>query len=416
MGCSSSKNIDAQLAGDFFGNESEHIENNNFSGHAAPEGATVRSAPTPEAKSILKSSPSNNGVYQSPGLEEGKSAKKKTKKSKSKGSFDDAAEPASPTHPSASSSSPSARPIQAQVQQQQPQQQQRVKKNKLVKGNVNDSNGSLNSSQQQQLPLQQQGTNQVSPGNKKTKVGTSQKSPNSRKNQPITSSHDNSSSNNAANDTSDPNTSGNKQRKSTYVAPPSSESFVVNPTPKMDAATKKGIGPTATPVSPEKPPPPHVAPPVPPPPPPFPGQSEVEGTSASTYAQQRSQHLPPEPPPPKPIVLDDDDFSVAPSLAVEMRSIVNHTFDDVYQRGKKVRSQDMWKKIWFCRDRGQSVELGHFCLLCLLLCAHHASFVRANLVLNRHKRLLPNLLKSSVSVHSRSSLLGRTDRRVPYMP
>jgi hypothetical protein len=34
--------------------------------------------------------------------------------------------------------------------------------------------------------------------------------------------------------------------------------------------------------------------------------------------------------------LDDDDFSVAPSLDVEMRSITKHTFDDVYQRGRKV--------------------------------------------------------------------------------
>ena len=35
--------------------------------------------------------------------------------------------------------------------------------------------------------------------------------------------------------------------------------------------------------------------------------------------------------------LNDDDFSVAPSLEVAMRSIVAHKFADVYQKGKKVR-------------------------------------------------------------------------------
>ena len=35
--------------------------------------------------------------------------------------------------------------------------------------------------------------------------------------------------------------------------------------------------------------------------------------------------------------LDDDDFSVAPSLDVEVRSITKTTFDDIYARGKQVR-------------------------------------------------------------------------------
>jgi hypothetical protein len=104
-----------------------------------------------------------------------------------------------------------------------------------------------------------------------------------------------------------------------YKAPPSSNSFVPNPTPKTETGVKKAGG---------------EAPPPPPPPP----------MSAETTAGRRPPPPPPPPPPPtsssnlsKPIVLDDDDFSVAPSLAVEMRSVVRHTFDDIYQRGKKVR-------------------------------------------------------------------------------
>jgi hypothetical protein len=38
----------------------------------------------------------------------------------------------------------------------------------------------------------------------------------------------------------------------------------------------------------------------------------------------------------KPKKLDDDDFSVAPSLGVAMRSIVAVDFDNIYSRGKKV--------------------------------------------------------------------------------
>jgi hypothetical protein len=36
--------------------------------------------------------------------------------------------------------------------------------------------------------------------------------------------------------------------------------------------------------------------------------------------------------------LEDDDFSVAPSLDVEMRSVVSKSFEDVYVRGEKVSS------------------------------------------------------------------------------
>ena len=35
--------------------------------------------------------------------------------------------------------------------------------------------------------------------------------------------------------------------------------------------------------------------------------------------------------------LDDDDFSVAPSMDQDVKSVVSVSFDDVYQRGRKVR-------------------------------------------------------------------------------
>lgn len=362
MGCSSSKNIDAQLAGDFFGNESEHKGNNNsFSWKETPEGASNRSGPGPESKSILQSSqPTNNGDFLSPpSLEDGKNAIKKNKKTKSKPSPDDDAEFASPTiNASAPSSLPSARasqPLQQQ-QQQQPQHQPRVRKNRGTRNNNNNDNiGSLNSRQKQQLLLQQQGNNQISPDKQNVKLSASQNTPNSRKNQPITQTQDNNGSSfNPANEKSlDGNTANSKQRKSNYVAPPSSESFVVNPTPKLDASTKKGIaGPTEgnNSVPAKLPSPPQVTNTVPPPPPPFLGQPTVEATSA-TSAYRPPPPAPPVAAPPKPIVLDDDDFSVAPSLAVEMRSIVNHTFDDVYQRGKKVRSLIIGKECCFGMGR-----------------------------------------------------------------
>lgn len=117
--------------------------------------------------------------------------------------------------------------------------------------------------------------------------------------------------------------SPSKKTKSNYVAPPSSESFVQHAAPMATA------GPQS----------PRVGGPVPPPPPPLTAPSTVDASSAN------HGHAPPPTPSyapsttssnSKPVILDDDDFSVAPSLAVEMRSITNHTFDDVYQRGNKL--------------------------------------------------------------------------------
>lgn len=36
--------------------------------------------------------------------------------------------------------------------------------------------------------------------------------------------------------------------------------------------------------------------------------------------------------------LDDDEFSVAPSMDQDVKSVVSVSFDDVYKRGRKVRS------------------------------------------------------------------------------
>jgi hypothetical protein len=98
---------------------------------------------------------------------------------------------------------------------------------------------------------------------------------------------------------------GDGSSRTKYVAPPSSESFVQQ--------QKQQQQPTITE---------NASVSVPPPPPPLTVPLTVVGDSNSHNS--------------KAVVLDDDDFSVAPSLAVEMRSITNHTFDDVYQRGQKL--------------------------------------------------------------------------------
>jgi hypothetical protein len=112
-----------------------------------------------------------------------------------------------------------------------------------------------------------------------------------------------------------------------YKAPPPAESFVANPPPKVDLGLKM----TNITVTAPEPPPSLTSQSVvsvpPPPPPPLSTNSVDQKLKPSQ--QDAMQAI-------KPIVLDDDDFSVAPSLAVEMRSICETKFDDVYQRGKKV--------------------------------------------------------------------------------
>ena len=36
------------------------------------------------------------------------------------------------------------------------------------------------------------------------------------------------------------------------------------------------------------------------------------------------------------VCMDDDDFSVAPSMEQDVKSVVSVSFDDVYKRGRKV--------------------------------------------------------------------------------
>ena len=105
---------------------------------------------------------------------------------------------------------------------------------------------------------------------------------------------------------------GGGARKSNYVAPPSSESFV--------QVQQRTVQPQ------------QVTPMTPPPPPAGEPSDHSRQLKAHFQGQTNSERS-------KPRKLDDDDFSVAPSLDVEMRSIVNHTFDDIYQRGKKVSRQ-----------------------------------------------------------------------------
>lgn len=132
-----------------------------------------------------------------------------------------------------------------------------------------------------------------------------------------------SSSNNTTTNNHSPNT---KPRKSNFVAPPSSESFVAKPAFSPRKSPKSNAN--------------AVAAPTPPPPPPYttpsshthqtPGGDTDFGSSVGNSSRD-SQRSPPR-------RLDDDDFSVAPSLDLEMRSVSTKTFDDVYIRGKQVRT------------------------------------------------------------------------------
>jgi hypothetical protein len=143
--------------------------------------------------------------------------------------------------------------------------------------------------------------------------------------------------------------------KSGFVAPPSSESFVIPSS--AGAAPSSGSGLLTSP---------HQRGSPPPPPPGGGGEITPSAHSNDNFTmsgprdsldvmEDHLQQIPPRPQSPpqtqqqrqqqqeendsyrsNPRKLEDDDFSVAPSLDVEMRSITKHTFDDVYQRGRKV--------------------------------------------------------------------------------
>ena len=182
---------------------------------------------------------------------------------------------------------------------------------------------------------------------------------------------------------------GKKTRKSDFIAPPSSESFVVNPavaSPAMDISPQLAAA---------------VTPPPPPPPPHTPSEHTSSSHPSNPLSQQpQAQALQPQAPPqpPKgsspsintaysetmhthadkvPRELDDDDFSVAPSLAVAMRSVVRTSFDEIYERGPKVGRHDMsmcvcvcvcvWGRFpWFPWEGGSPVDVDFGVLTCSL--------------------------------------------------
>jgi hypothetical protein len=43
--------------------------------------------------------------------------------------------------------------------------------------------------------------------------------------------------------------------------------------------------------------------------------------------------------------VDDDEFSVAPSMDQDVKSVVTASFDDVYARGRKVRKK-LYRIVW----------------------------------------------------------------------
>jgi hypothetical protein len=64
--------------------------------------------------------------------------------------------------------------------------------------------------------------------------------------------------------------------------------------------------------------------------------------------------------------LDDGDFSVAPSLATAMRSVVLTSFDQIYERGKKVGPIMVVQCSTTDRNSIASSHLDSFLVPCLL--------------------------------------------------
>ena len=138
-------------------------------------------------------------------------------------------------------------------------------------------------------------------------------------------------------------------RKNDFVAPPSSESFIAaappeprkvfSPPPTINEAP----APTSIPAPPAPDPEPGPAPPptltpVPP--------SSAKGLGASNRQMNAAGSKPQA----SPRQLNDDDFSVAPSLDVAMRSIVAQKFGDIYKKGKKV------SRFWENKKKNNSVQ------------------------------------------------------------
>ena len=130
-------------------------------------------------------------------------------------------------------------------------------------------------------------------------------------------------------------------RKRDFVAPPSSESFIAaappeprkvfSPPPKINEAPVPTTNPTPpapdVPAPPDETVPPPTLTPVPP--------SSAKGLGASNRQMNTAGSKPQT----SARQLNDDDFSVAPSLDVAMRSIVAQKFGDIYKKGKKVSKE-----------------------------------------------------------------------------
>mmetsp|Transcript_44514 Transcript_44514/g.107258 ORF Transcript_44514/g.107258 Transcript_44514/m.107258 type:complete len:1230 (-) Transcript_44514:3643-7332(-) len=130
---------------------------------------------------------------------------------------------------------------------------------------------------------------------------------------------------------------GTKQgRKSEFVAPPSSTSFHNVVAAQAQTEASKAASPSVP-----APPPPLPLKNKDPAPPPPPGESKPPAPAPSSESTTEKPKTGPGGAPrgnfkPQPQILDDDDFSVAPSLSTAMRSVCGHNFDDVYMRGKKL--------------------------------------------------------------------------------
>ncbi|KAL3945402.1 MAG: hypothetical protein SGBAC_000535 [Bacillariaceae sp.] len=137
---------------------------------------------------------------------------------------------------------------------------------------------------------------------------------------------------------------GTKQgRKSEFVAPPSFYTAPPPPVSKTEATSR------ASPAVPAPPPPlPQKTRDTAPQTPPSQSKPAVAeaptltpvrnktGTASSTTATTGPGGAPRGTRKPQPQILDDDDFTVAPSLDTAMRSVSGHQFEDVYLRGKKL--------------------------------------------------------------------------------
>lgn len=105
-------------------------------------------------------------------------------------------------------------------------------------------------------------------------------------------------------------------RKTDYIAPPSSESFV---TPDVAVGSQPiKVRAKAAAMNDKS----EFAPPPPPP-----KDSTSTSNHPNSYSNEETKYV------------DDDDFSVAPSLATSYRSVVKISFDQIYDRGQKVSAK-----------------------------------------------------------------------------